>query len=63
MIATLPGGEEVAFADSAGRGIMQDTSEGICRLKETFDAISTQALPTKLSADLINRTIEEKWTV
>ncbi|MEU8123674.1 DUF5753 domain-containing protein [Spirillospora sp. NPDC049024] len=61
MIATLPGGEEIAFADSAGRGIMQDTREDICRLKETFDAISTQALPTRLSADLIKHTIEEKW--
>lgn len=62
MIATLPGGEEIAFADSAGRGIMLDTREDIYRLKERFDAITTQALPTSLSADLISRTIEEKWT-
>lgn len=62
MIATLPGGEEIAFADSAGRGIMMDAQEDICRLKDRFDVISTQALPTSLSADLINRTIEEKWT-
>ncbi|MFC4052889.1 Scr1 family TA system antitoxin-like transcriptional regulator [Actinomadura syzygii] len=62
MIATLPGGEEIAFADSAGRGIMMDTREDIYRLKERFDAIATQALPTSLSADLIAHTIEEKWT-
>ncbi|TDC55564.1 XRE family transcriptional regulator [Actinomadura sp. KC345] len=62
MIATLPSGEEVAYVETGARGIMMDARKDISTLRDRFDAISTQALPTALSVDLINRTIEEKWT-
>ncbi|TDC76615.1 DUF5753 domain-containing protein [Actinomadura sp. 7K507] len=61
VLATLRDGQEIALAETAARGIMMDTREDISRLKDRFDAICTQALPTSMSADLINRTIEEKW--
>jgi hypothetical protein len=60
-LASLPGGEEIAYVATAARGIMMDAQEDILRLKDRFDAIWTQALPVNLSVDLINRTIEEKW--
>jgi hypothetical protein len=59
-LATMPDGQEIAYIETAARGIMMDAQEDIFKLKDRFDAISTQALPTKMSADLINRTIEEK---
>ncbi|MFI0370515.1 Scr1 family TA system antitoxin-like transcriptional regulator [Actinomadura sp. 1N219] len=62
VVATLPDGKEVALVETAARGIMMDSREDISRLKDTFDAIGTQALPTRMSADLINHTAEEKWT-
>ncbi|GAA4332743.1 Scr1 family TA system antitoxin-like transcriptional regulator [Actinomadura luteofluorescens] len=61
VLATLPDGKEIALAETAARGIMMDTREDISRLKDRFDAICTQALPTSMSADLITRTIGEKW--
>ncbi|GAA1794932.1 DUF5753 domain-containing protein [Actinomadura chokoriensis] len=61
-LATLPSGEEIAYVATAARGIMMEAREDICRLKERFDAIWTQALRANLSVELINRTIEEKWS-
>ncbi|TDB98661.1 DUF5753 domain-containing protein [Actinomadura sp. 7K534] len=60
-VATLLGGEEIAFAETALRGIMIEDREDISRLKERFNAIGTQALPVGMSVDLIKRTIDEKW--
>ncbi|TMQ90720.1 helix-turn-helix domain-containing protein [Actinomadura soli] len=60
-LASLPGGEEIAYVPTAARGIMMDAREDISRLKDKFDAIWTQALPAQLSIDLINRTIDERW--
>lgn len=61
VLATLRDGQEIALVETAARGIIMDTREDISRLKDRFDAICTQALPTGMSAELINRTIEEKW--
>jgi hypothetical protein len=61
VLATLPDGGEIAYVETGARGIMMDAREDISRLKDRFAAICTQALPTSLSAELINRTIEEKW--
>ncbi|MES9539172.1 Scr1 family TA system antitoxin-like transcriptional regulator [Actinomadura sp. NPDC000600] len=60
-VATRPGGEEIAFAETALRGIMIEERKDISRLKDRFDAISTQALPVGMSVDLIRRTLDEKW--
>ncbi|TDE18868.1 DUF5753 domain-containing protein [Actinomadura sp. 6K520] len=61
MIATLASGEEIAYVETSARGIMMDAREDISTLRDRFDRISTQALPTTMSINLINRTIEEKW--
>lgn len=60
-LATMPNGEEIAYVETAARGIIMDTREDKSNLKDHFDAIWTQALPAALSVDLIARTIEEKW--
>ena len=60
-VATLRGGEEIGFAETALRGILIEDREDISRLKERFDAIWTQALPVGMSVDLIKRTLDEKW--
>ncbi|TYK47039.1 helix-turn-helix domain-containing protein [Actinomadura decatromicini] len=62
VLATLSDGSEIALAETAARGIMMEAREDISRLKDRFAAICTQALPVSMSGDLINRTIEEKWT-
>ncbi|CND99625.1 Uncharacterised protein [Mycobacterium tuberculosis] len=60
-LATMQSGEEIAYVETAARGIMMDTRKDISKLKDKFDAMWTQALPVNLSVGLINRTIEEKW--
>ncbi|TDD33986.1 XRE family transcriptional regulator [Actinomadura sp. KC06] len=60
-LATLTGGEEIAYVPTAARGIMMEAREDISTIKDKFDTIRTQALPNNLSIDLINRTIDERW--
>lgn len=60
-LASTQSGEEIAYVETAARGIMMDRREDMSKLKDKFDAMWTQALPVSLSVDLIYRTIEEKW--
>jgi hypothetical protein len=61
VIATLADGTEAAYVETSARGIMLDSRADISRLKDVFTDICTQALPVGMSAELINRTNEERW--
>ncbi|MFC9969322.1 helix-turn-helix domain-containing protein [Spirillospora sp. NPDC127200] len=61
VIATLPGGEHVAYAAGEPRGKILDGRSDVDRLHEHFADLMTHALPANMSAALIRETAEEKW--
>ncbi|WP_084195378.1 helix-turn-helix domain-containing protein [Streptosporangium amethystogenes] len=62
IIATLEGGSEVAYFDTAVRGLVTSDQDDIATAAEKFEAIRIEALPLDMSMDLIKRTAEERWT-
>ncbi|MFI6518529.1 helix-turn-helix domain-containing protein [Spirillospora sp. NPDC050679] len=60
ILATLPDGSEVAYLETALRGMILTERADITPLKDQFDAICTQALPVGMSVDLIQST-NERW--
>ncbi|WP_329084151.1 MULTISPECIES: helix-turn-helix domain-containing protein [unclassified Streptosporangium] len=62
VIATLEGGSEIAYFDTAVRGLVTSDQEDVATAVEKFEAIRIEALPLRMSIDLIRRTAEEKWT-
>lgn len=61
-IATLDGGTDVAHVDTALRGLTVSEQDEVAQAVERFEAIRTEALPLRMSLDLIKRTADEKWT-
>ncbi|QXJ23091.1 helix-turn-helix domain-containing protein [Actinomadura graeca] len=61
MIATLPGGEHVAYTEGEPHGTIRDGRADIEKLFRRFTDISTHALPTSMSAALIREIAEEAW--
>src|SRR5262249_9092796 len=61
VIGTVDGGEG-AYVETAVRGILTSSPEGIAGLTEVWETIRTYALSQRESLDLIRRTAEEKWT-
>ncbi|MEZ0076479.1 DNA-binding XRE family transcriptional regulator [Planotetraspora sp. GP83] len=62
VIATLDGGSDVLYAETAVRGITTSDAEDVTAAIERFESIRTEALPLNMSLDLIKRTAEERWT-
>ncbi|MFF5207217.1 helix-turn-helix domain-containing protein [Streptosporangium sp. NPDC000396] len=62
VIATLDGGGDVLYAETAIRGITTSDLKEVAMAVECFEVIRTEALPLGMSIDLIKRTAEEKWT-
>lgn len=62
VLATLEDGSEVAYTETAARGLTLGDKQDLQTLNESFAKISAQALPVGMSMDLINRTAEERWT-
>ncbi|MET8383227.1 helix-turn-helix transcriptional regulator [Streptosporangium canum] len=62
IIATLEGGSEVAYFDTAVRGLVTNDQDDVAAAVERFEAIRIEALPLRMSMDLIRRTAEERWT-
>lgn len=60
-IGTVDGGE-VAYVETAVRGIVTSSRNDIARLEDVWETIRTYALSQQESLDLIRRTAEEKWT-
>jgi transcriptional regulator with XRE-family HTH domain len=61
MIATLPGGEQVAYTEGEPHGIIRDGRSDIEKLNRRFTDISTFALPTTMSTAFIREIAEEAW--
>jgi Domain of unknown function (DUF5753) len=55
-------GGEVAYVETAVRGIVTSSREDITRLEDVWETIRTYALSQQESLELIRRTAEEKWT-
>jgi transcriptional regulator with XRE-family HTH domain len=62
VLATLEDRSEIAYIETAARGISTGDKQDLTTLSESFDRIRSQALPVDMSMDLIRRTAEEKWT-
>lgn len=62
IIATQEGGSEVAYFDTAVRGLVTNDQDDVAAAVERFEAIRIEALPLRMSMDLIRRTAEERWT-
>ncbi|MET8332273.1 helix-turn-helix domain-containing protein [Streptosporangium canum] len=62
VIATLNGGSDVLYAETAIRGITTSDQEDVAAAVECFEVMRTEALPLGMSIDLIKRTAEKKWT-
>jgi hypothetical protein len=60
-IATVDG-SEVAYVDTALRGLITSSREDITRLTDVWESIRTCALSQRESVELIRRTAEERWT-
>ncbi|MGH3377027.1 MAG: helix-turn-helix domain-containing protein [Actinoallomurus sp.] len=55
-------GREVAYVETAVRGIVTSSHEDIARLEDVWETIRTHALSQQESLDFIRRAAEEKWT-
>ncbi|MEU8265617.1 helix-turn-helix transcriptional regulator [Sphaerisporangium sp. NPDC049002] len=62
VIATLDGGTDVAYVDTALRGLTVSEQDEVDHAVQRFESIRTEALPLRMSLDLIKRTADEKWT-
>jgi len=61
-IATLDDRTEVAYADSALRGMTTSVGNEIQKVAESFEVIRSHALPVDQSVDFIKKVLEERWT-
>ncbi|MFC4530314.1 helix-turn-helix domain-containing protein [Sphaerisporangium dianthi] len=61
VLATLPGGDEVVYLDTAVRGVVTADQEDVAAAVVKFEAIRIEALPLQMSIDLIKRAAEERW--
>lgn len=62
VIATMDGGSDILYAETAVRGITTNDQEDVSVAVERFDAIRTEAFPLSMSIDIIQKAVEEKWT-
>lgn len=61
-IATLPDRSELAYMETAARGLTIDDVEDIQALSDAYEAIRSRALPVDASRDFIRRVLEERWS-
>jgi transcriptional regulator with XRE-family HTH domain len=61
ILATVDG-SEVAYVETAVRGIVTSGGEDIERLSELWETIRAFALPQQESIEFIRRVAEERWT-
>ncbi|MBC6459446.1 helix-turn-helix domain-containing protein [Actinomadura sp. HBU206391] len=62
VLATLEDRSEVAYIDTAARGVTTGEPQDLRILTEKFESIRSRALPVDQSPDLITRTADELWT-
>ncbi|HEU4954466.1 MAG TPA: helix-turn-helix transcriptional regulator [Gemmatimonadales bacterium] len=62
MLATLHDGNEVAYFDTAARGMVTSSRDDLTAIAEAWESIRTYTFPQQESLDLISRTAEQRWT-
>jgi hypothetical protein len=62
VVATLGDRSEVAYVETATRGLTTGDPHDLKTLVTSFETIRSQAFPVGQSIDLIRRTAAEKWT-
>ncbi|GGL16806.1 transcriptional regulator [Sphaerisporangium melleum] len=61
-VATVEGGVEVAYFETAVRGLTTSDHDDVSAALRLFEAIRIDALPLSMSMELIKRTLEDRWT-
>jgi transcriptional regulator with XRE-family HTH domain len=62
VVATLDDGREVAYCETAIKGLTAGDPNHLRTLNTNFDEIRSHALPVEQSINLIQRTAEERWS-
>ncbi|MBE1533676.1 hypothetical protein H4W34_003509 [Actinomadura algeriensis] len=62
VLATMKDRSEVAYLETAVRGITTDEPRDIVGLARTLDVLRGSALPTSMSRNVIRSILEERWT-
>jgi transcriptional regulator with XRE-family HTH domain len=62
VLATVDDRREVAYVETAARGITTGEPLDLAMLTERFESIRSRALPVDQSLDLITRTVKERWS-
>ncbi|RSN60289.1 helix-turn-helix domain-containing protein [Actinomadura sp. WAC 06369] len=62
VLATMKDRSEVAYLETAVRGITTDDSEDLIAVARILDTLRGNALPASMSRELIAKVMEEKWT-
>jgi uncharacterized protein DUF5753 len=61
VIATIDGSGEVAYIETAVRGIVTSSRDDVTHLNGTWEKIRSHALSQRESLNFIRRTAEERW--
>lgn len=61
-LATMEDRSEVAYVETAIRGITTDNPSELATLARTLVDLGSRALPQQMSCELIGKVIHEKWT-
>lgn len=62
MLATLEDRSEVAYLDTAARGMVTTSRHDLATVADAWESIRTYTHPQQDSLDLISRTAEQRWT-
>jgi transcriptional regulator with XRE-family HTH domain len=61
-MATLPDRSELAYVETAARGLTLNEPSDIQTISDRYDTLRSRALPVDLSRDHIQMIMEERWT-
>ena len=62
VIGTMGSNEEVAYIETAVRGIVTSSREDVAQLNDSWEKVRSHAMSQRESLDFIRRTAEERWT-
>jgi hypothetical protein len=62
ILATMGSNEEVAYIETAVRGIVTSSRDDIAALNDSWEKIRSHAMSQRESLDFIRRMAEERWT-
>lgn len=62
ILATMPDRSEVAYVETAVRGLTMSGRDEVARLSESLASLRASALSGRHSRELIRRTVDERWT-